>query len=163
MRDELLINTTPREARVAVVENGVVHELMLERSSRRGLVGNIYRGKVVRVLPGMQSAFVDIGIERAAFLHLSDLVKKSHSTDKVETENSSSTNHSNSNEDITTLLRPGQTVLVQVIKDPMGSKGARLTTQLTLASRYLVLMPQISHIGVSQRIDCIKEKERLRG
>ena len=169
MRDELLINTTPRETRIAVVENGVVHELMLERSNLRGLVGNIYRGKVVRVLPGMQSAFVDIGIERAAFLHLSDLVKKSDSTDKVVAENSSSNSHSNGNgngngnEDITKLLRPGQTVLVQVIKDPMGTKGARLTTQLTLASRYLVLMPQTSHIGVSQRIDCVEEKERLRG
>lgn len=149
MREELLINATPRETRIAIVENGVVQELMIERASRRGLVGNIYRGKVLRVLPGMQSAFVDIGIEKAAFLHLSDLVKKTPESEDTP-------------EDITALLRPGQSILVQVIKDPMGTKGARVTTQLTIASRYLVLMPGTSHIGVSQRIESPEEKNRLK-
>jgi len=159
MREELLINATPRETRIAIVENGVVHELMIERTSRRGLVGNIYRGKVLRVLPGMQSAFVDIGIEKAAFLHLSDLVKKS---DQQDINDADKSQQHQTNDDITKLLHPGQSILVQVIKDPMGSKGARLTTQLTIASRYLVLMPGMEHIGVSQRIEAIEEKQRLK-
>jgi len=158
MREELLINATPRETRVAVIENGVVQELILERASRRGLVGNIYRGKVVRVLPGMQSAFVDIGIERAAFLHLNDLISKSETDENSNSEDSQEDKHN----DITKLLRPGQTILVQIIKDPMGTKGARLTAQLTIASRYLVLMPTSSHIGVSQRIESLEEKQRLK-
>jgi len=149
MSEELLINATPRETRVAVIENGTVQELMLERTSRRGLVGNIYRGKVVRVLPGMQSAFVDIGIERAAFIHLSELLKQAKDFEPED-------------DDITKLLRPGQSIIVQVIKDPMGSKGARLTMQLSLASRYLVIMPKNPHIGVSQRIESVEEKLRLK-
>ncbi len=161
MREELLINATPRETRVALIENGVLHELMIERTSRKGLVGNIYRGKVIRVLPGMQSAFVDIGIERAAFLHVSELIAKS----EPEEETSEQTNHNITNhhkDDITKLLKPGQSILVQVTKDPIGSKGARLTTHISLASRYLVLIPKNPHIGVSQRIDCIEEKQRLK-
>lgn len=155
MTEELLINATPRETRIAIVENGVVQELMIERSSRKGIVGNIYRGKVLRVLPGMQSAFIDIGIEKAAFLHLSDLIKKSDGQANTESE-------SQNNVDITKLLHPGQSILVQVIKDPLGSKGARLTTQITIASRYLVLIPNTDHIGVSQRIESIEEKQRLK-
>ncbi|MBT8448929.1 MAG: ribonuclease G [Gammaproteobacteria bacterium] len=151
MRDEVLINATPRETRVAVVENGIVQELMLERMSRRGIVGNIYKGKVLRVLPGMQSAFVDIGAERAAFLHLSDINQP-----KAERGEEEATT------DITKLLSAGDKVVVQVIKDPMGTKGARLTTQITIASRYLVYMPYSAHIGVSQRIECEEERERLK-
>ena len=155
MTEELLINATPRETRIAIVENGVVQELMIERSSRKGIVGNIYRGKVVRVLPGMQSAFIDIGIERAAFLHLSDLIKKVDGQADSESENQNTA-------DITKLLRPGQSILVQVIKEPLGSKGARLTAHITSASRYLVLMPETAHIGVSQRIETPEEKQRLK-
>lgn len=151
MRDEVLINATPRETRVAVVENGIVQELMLERMSRRGIVGNIYKGKVVRVLPGMQSAFIDIGAERAAFLHLSDIVQTRADAGEAERQ-----------EDINKLLSAGDKVVVQVIKEPMGTKGARLTTQITLASRYLVYMPNSPHIGVSQRIECDEERERLK-
>jgi ribonuclease G len=161
MPEELLINATPRETRVAIVENGVVQELMIERTSRKGLVGNIYRGKVVRVLPGMQSAFVDIGIERAAFLHVSDLVKRSLVND-LSTQDLALNDPSVTQVDITKLLRPGQSILVQVIKDPMGTKGARLTANLTIASRYLVLMPDTSHIGISQRIESTEEKQRLK-
>ncbi|MFT5452343.1 MAG: ribonuclease G [Enterobacterales bacterium] len=161
MPEELLINATPRETRVAIVENGVVQELMIERSSRKGLVGNIYRGKVVRVLPGMQSAFVDIGIERAAFLHVSDLVKRSFAHD-TSNQDLGQNDPSLTPVDITKLLHPGQSILVQVIKDPMGTKGARLTANLTIASRYLVLMPDTSHIGISQRIESAEEKQRLK-
>ncbi|MCP4272469.1 MAG: ribonuclease G [Gammaproteobacteria bacterium] len=163
MREELLINATPRETRVAVVENGVLHELMLERSNQKGLVGNIYRGRVIRVLPGMQSAFIDIGIERAAFLHISELVEKSK-PEPAETENHINDNSGKNgyDEDITKLLKPGQSILVQVTKDPLGSKGARLTTHITLASRYLVLMPKNPHIGISQRIESVDEKQRLK-
>jgi len=153
MPEELLINVTPRETRIAVIENGVIQELVVERASRRGLVGNIYQGVVVRVLPGMQSAFVDIGIEKAAFLHITDLVQKTHPDTNSKLQEQ---------EDITQLLKPGQTIVVQVIKDPIGTKGARLTAQLTIASRYLVMMPKIEHIGVSQRIESQVERERLK-
>ncbi len=160
MPEELLINVTPRETRIAIVENGVVQELVVERTSRRGLVGNVYCGKVVRVLPGMQSAFVEIGIERAAFLHLSDLLQKPKQ--QTADDKNGDTISEPPEEDITKLLRPGQTIFVQVIKDPIGTKGARLTTQLTVASRYLVLMPDVAHIGVSQKIESQEEKKRLK-
>ncbi len=149
MREEVLINATPRETRVALVENGIVQELMIERSSRRGIVGNLYKGKVVRVLPGMQSAFVEIGTERAAFLHLSDIYQQENDTDsKIE--------------DITQLISNGDELLVQVIKDPIGTKGARLSSQISIASRYVVFMPQTQHIGISQRIENEEERNRLK-
>lgn len=148
MSEELLINVTPVETRVAVVENGMLQEVYIERSSRLGIVGNIYKGKVVRVLPGMEAAFVDIGLERAAFIHVSDIVKSEES--------------SGQQQDIALLLREGQALVVQVIKDPIGTKGARLTTQLSVASRYLVYMPSVQHIGISQRIEEEKERDRLR-
>ncbi len=148
MSEELLINVTPRETRIAVLENGVLQELYIERASKRGLVGNIYKGKVVRVLPGMQAAFIDIGLERAAFLHESDIVAANQ--------------NDGSKEGITQLLHEGQEVMVQVIKDPLGTKGARLTTQLSIAARFLVFMPGISHIGVSQKIVDEGERGRLR-
>jgi len=149
MSEEILINVTPVETRVAVVENGMLQEVYVERSSKRGIVGNIYKGKVVRVLPGMEAAFVDIGLERAAFIHVSDIV----SHDKEDNPQT---------QDIALLLREGQSLIVQVIKDPIGTKGARLTTQLSIASRYLVYMPAMRHIGISQRIEDEEERERLR-
>ncbi|MEL0034982.1 MAG: ribonuclease G [Gammaproteobacteria bacterium] len=149
MKEEVLINATPRETRVAIVENGIVQELMIERSSHRGIVGNIYKGKVVRVLPGMQSAFVEIGAERAAFLHVSDIFQtESDDVPKID--------------DITQLIANGDELVVQVVKDPIGTKGARLSTQISLASRYVVFMPQSKHIGVSQRIEHEEERERLK-
>lgn len=148
MSEEILINVTPRETRVAVVENGVLQEVYIERASNRGLVGNIYKGKVVRVLPGMQAAFVDIGLERAAFLHASDVVHAN--------------NERNNEEKISRLLFEGQEVLVQVIKDPLGTKGARLTTQLSIAARFLVFMPHVPHIGISQKLESEEERQRLR-
>ncbi|NVJ49563.1 MAG: ribonuclease G [Gammaproteobacteria bacterium] len=149
MSEEVLINVTPQETRVAVVENGMLQELLIERSQSRGLVGNIYKGKVKRVLPGMQAAFVDIGLERSAFLHVSEVISQHEP-------------QAEHNDDITRLLREGQDIIVQVIKDELGSKGARLTTHTTVPSRYLVLMPENSHVGVSQRIEDEKERNRLR-
>ena len=148
MSSEILINVTPSETRAAVVENGLLQEVFIERNEYRGLVGNIYKGKVVRVLPGMEAAFVDIGLERAAFIHVSDIVKSDDS--------------SGQQQDIALLLREGQALVVQVIKDPIGTKGARLTTQLSVASRYLVYMPSVQHIGISQRIEEEQERDRLR-
>jgi len=155
MSEELLINVTPQETRVAYVENGVLQEVHIERARKRGLVGNIYRGKVSRVLPGMQAAFIEMGQERTAFLHVSDIVT---SNDK----NGGNGNGDKPSETIMELLREGQDVIVQVIKDPMGTKGARLTTQISIPSRYLVYMPGAEHIGVSQKIEEETERQRLK-
>jgi len=148
---EVLINVTPQETRVAILENGMLHELYIERSRNRGLVGNVYKGRVVRVLPGMEAAFVDIGLERAAFLHVSDMALSA----KQQAE-------SNGHLHITRVLHEGQELLVQVVKDPLGTKGARLTSNITVPSRYLVFMPNSDNIGVSSRIDSDEERERLR-
>src|SRR3954468_1606923 len=148
---EILINVTPQEARVAMLEQAVVQELHMERASARGLVGNIYLGKVARVLPGMQSAFIEMGLERAAFLHVADIWEHRQN------------GHNHDSKPIERILHEGQTLLVQVIKDPIGTKGARLSTQLSLAGRLLVFLPQDSHIGISQRIEDEAERESLRG
>lgn len=153
---ELLINVTPTEARVALVEYGILQEVHIERRMKRGLVGNIYKGKVSRVLPGMQAAFVDIGLDKAAFLHASDIVPHTECVADVEKGNFVV-------RDIGELVRQGQDIMVQVVKDPLGTKGARLTTDITLPSRYLVFMPGSSHVGVSQRIDCEEVRARLKG
>ena len=154
MSGELLINVTPSETRVALIENGVLQEVHIEREARRGLVGNIYLGKVIRVLPGMQAAFVDIGLEKAAFLHAADINTRLM-TNQDDNENEQIP-------DIRTLVHEGQFLMVQVVKDPLGTKGARLTTDITIASRYLVLMPNASHAGVSQRIEDVEERTRLK-
>jgi ribonuclease G len=153
MTVELLANVTPQETRVAVVENGMLQEVFVERARRRGLVGNIYKGVVRRVLPGMQAAFVDIGLVKAAFLHASDIAVAGDEEKNEQNGNGDS---------ISRLLQEGQEVLVQVIKDPLGTKGARLTTHITIPSRYLVFMPEASNVGVSQRIEQEDERQRLR-
>ncbi len=151
--EELLINITPQETRLAVVENGMLQELHIERTSNRGLVGNIYMGKISRVLPGMQAAFVDIGLEKAAFLHVSELLHD---------ENSTLSNSRNSDfPDISKLITQDQSIVVQVLKDPLGTKGARLTAQLTLPSRYLVMLPDNNHVAISQRIENEENRQRL--
>jgi len=147
MSESILINVTPQETRVAVLEQGAVQELHIERSTSLGLVGNIYRGEVCRVLPGMQSAFVEIGLQRAAFLHVADILE----CNGAETEKT-----------IQEVLHEGQPLIVQVVKEPLGTKGARLTTQISIAGRFLVYLPQQQHIGVSQRIEDEKERELLR-
>ena len=150
MSVELLVNVTPSETRVALVENGLLQEVHVERQAKRGIVGNIYKGKISRVLPGMQAAFVDIGHERTAFLHVNDLVWP-----KVAGERERSPL-------ISELLHEGQAIVAQVMKDMMGTKGARLTTDLSIPSRYLVYMPCGEHIGVSQRIEDEAERDRLK-
>ncbi len=147
MAEEILINVTPQETRVAIMEQGVVQELHIERNASLGLVGNIYKGTVCRVLPGMQSAFVEIGLQRAAFLHVADVLECT-SADQEKT--------------IQEVLQEGQPLIVQVIKEPIGTKGARLTTQISIAGRFLVYLPQQMHIGVSQRIEDEAERELLR-
>ncbi len=151
MSEEILINVTPQETRVAVVENGVLQELHIERTRTRGIVGNIYKGKVARILPGMQAAFVDIGLERAAFLHAADCRPVSSNRNTVD-----------GDAPIHALLHEGDEVVVQVAKDPLGNKGARLTMHLTLPARHLVYMPYTHHIGISQKIEDDSERERLR-
>ena len=146
MSEEILINITPMESRVAVVENGVLQEVHVERTQRRGIVGNIYKGKIVRVLPGMQAAFVDIGLDRAAFIHASEI----------------SLREGQAVESISALVHEGQSLVVQVTKDPIASKGARLTTQLSIPSRYLVYMPRTAHVGISLKIEDEAERERLK-
>ena len=152
---ELLMNVTPNETRVALVETGVLKEVHIERQAKRGIVGNIYKGRVTRVLPGMQSAFVDIGLEKAAFLHASDIVSHTECVDVNEQKQFRAKN-------ISELVREGQDIVVQVVKDPLGTKGARLTTDITLPSRYLVFMPENSHVGVSQRIESEEERAFLK-
>lgn len=146
--EQILINLTPRETRVAVVGEGVLQDLFVERACAKGLVGNVYLGRVVRVLPGMQSAFVDIGLERTGFLHVADLFE-AHSED-------------GETKPIENVLHEGQALMVQVAKDPIGTKGARLTTTISLAGRKLVYLPRDPHIGVSQRIEDEAMREHLK-
>jgi len=156
--EEILINVTPRETRVAVVENGMLQEVHIERALRRGVVGNIYKGRVSRVMPGMQAAFVELGLERAAFLHASDIVRASPSL----VGESSESNGPAVTPPILDLVREGHDVIVQVVKDPIGGKGARLTTHLSIPSRYLVLLPYTRMVGVSVRIEDEAERARLK-
>jgi len=146
--EEILVNVTPQETRVAVIEQGVTQEVHIERASSRGMVGNIYMGRVIRVLPGMQSAFINIGGERAAFLHVADIWGQRHGGQGAAP--------------IEKLLGEGQNLMVQVVKDPIGTKGARLSTQISIAGRFLVYLPQDSHIGISQRIEDEDERAHLR-
>ena len=144
---DILINWSPQETRVAVVEHGAVQELHLERTLERGLVGNVYLGKVSRVLPGMQSAFIDIGLERAAFLHVADVWHR-----QPDGEPPSFARKTEPQVPIEKQVFEGQSLMVQVIKDPIGTKGARLSTQISIAGRLLVFLPQDDHVGVSQKI-----------
>jgi ribonuclease G len=161
MSEELLVNVTPRETRVAVVENGMLQELHIERGSQRGVVGNIYKGKVQRVMPGMQAAFVDIGLERAAFLHANDIFRSTQ-LDAGESDDAPANAPLQVQIPITELLRDGAEIVVQVVKDPIGSKGARLTTQISIPSRYMVLLPRSRVLGISARIEDEGERARLK-
>ena len=158
MAQDILINWAPQETRVAVVEHGSVQEVHIERTLERGLVGNVYVGKVTRVLPGMQSAFIDIGLDKAAFLHVADLLPNI---------NARYQQGATEGEPVVQALPierqifEGQALLVQVLKDPIGSKGARLTAQISIAGRLLVFLPQDTHIGVSQKIP-LAQREALR-
>ena len=162
MSEEILINVTPRETRVGVVENGMLQELHVERASRRGYVGNVYKGRVQRVMPGMQAVFVDIGLERAAFLHASDIVRPSL-PDGAEVPLTAGNGNGNGHmPSISELVHEGQEIVVQVVKDPIGTKGARLSTHLSIPSRYLVLLPHARTLGISTRIEDEAERQRLK-
>ena len=151
MTVEILVNIAPRETRAAVIENGTLQEVLIERPSRRGLVSNIYTGRVSRVLPGMQAAFLDIGLARTGFLHAADIL---HAPQTAEPAGDSADDGAEAAQerDIRALLREGDERLVQVVKDPLGTKGARLSTHISLQSRFLVYMPRGSRVGVSARI-----------
>ena len=151
-KEEILINVTPSEVRAALLENGILQEVFIEREGRRGLISNIYFGTVSRVLPGMQAAFIDIGLDRTAFLHASDITRNGGGGESSQDELPS----------IRELIREGDSILVQVVKDPLGNKGARLTTFITLPARHLVLLPKSDGVGISARIEDVDERERLR-
>ncbi len=168
MTKELVINTTSHETRVALLESGHITELYIERSRERGIVGNIYQGKVIRVLPGMQAAFVDIGMEKAAFLYVADVLDE---MEAVEQFVEGASQHAKPTEEggeeqqlppIEDLLQEGQEILVQIAKEPLGTKGARITSHISLPGRHLVYMPTVDHIGISRRIENEDEKDRLR-
>jgi len=152
--EQILVNCTPMETRVALLENGSTQDIYIERSVNRGIVGNIYAGKVVRVLPAMQAAFVDIGLGRTGFIHVSDIVI---------VDGSGREDSSRSAKNIADHLHDGKKIIVQVTKDPLGTKGARLTTLLSVSTRYLVLLPQTHHIGISQSIEDPAARARLQG
>ena len=163
MSEEILINVTPQETRVAIVENGMLQEVQIERVAKQGLVGNIFKGCVSRVMPGMDAAFVDIGLSKAAFIHSSDVayLPKSSRSRRTESCNVDETTSQSYEESITNLLHDGQQLLVQVVKDQLGTKGARLTTNITVPSRYLVLLPYSNDVRLSARIEEEEERERL--
>src|SRR3990172_5097941 len=169
MDSEILINVTPEETRVALLEGGLVVEFYVERKHDASLVGNIYKGRVVKILPGMQSAFVDIGLEKAAFLYVADIMTDLEEyapfLEEEEKNNGLELFSKRGRQDlpIEELIQEGQELLVQVSKDPIGSKGARVTSYVTLPGRYLVLMPNVEHIGISRRISDEDERARLRG
>jgi ribonuclease G len=158
MSIEILVNAAPRETRAALLENGALQELFIERASRRGLVSNLYKGRVSRVLPGMQAAFLEIGLARTAFLHVADILGPPPDPGNDAHEQREAPGET----DIRTLVREGDELLVQVVKDPLGTKGARLSTHVSLPSRYLVFMPRGSRVGVSSRIESEAERNRLR-
>lgn len=171
MRNELIINVTPTETRIARLEGGTISELMVERAQEAGYVGNIYKGKIVRVLPGMQAAFADIGLERTAFLYVSDIVPEMALEGLMDGEEEGSESerpklerrHHRHVPQIQELVREGQEVIVQIARDPIGTKGARLTSHISLPGRFLVYMPTVNHTGVSRRIPDDRERSRLKG
>lgn len=169
MPNELVVNTTSHETRIALIENGTIAELYIERSRVKGIVGNIYKGRVIRVLPGMQAAFVDVGMEKAAFLYVADVFEAIEDfetfmdgNDKKENGNDGDGHPLNPMHPIEELLQEGQEILVQVSKEPIGTKGARITAHISLPGRHLVYMPTVDHVGVSRRIENEEERERLK-
>ncbi len=162
MANELVINVTPQETRVALLEDRVLAELHIERTRDRGIIGNIYKGKVVKVLPGMQAAFVDIGLEKAAFLYVADVYGGMEEYEEMGFLGMEMANDLSPPSQIQDLLSEGQEILVQVSKEPLGTKGTRITSHITLPGRYLVFMPTVDHVGVSRKIREEKERKRLR-
>ena len=180
MQKEMIVQSNGHETQVAILEEDLVTEMFVERERQRGVVGNIYKGRVSKVLPGMQCAFIDIGLERDGFLYVSDVVDTIEEFDELDAEDeekdeqppaSGGGGRGRGGRDrergpqpkIEELLKEGQEIVVQVAKEPLGTKGARLTSHATLAGRFLVFMPTVDHIGVSRKIDSREERNRLRG
>jgi ribonuclease G len=170
MTSKMLIESDPHQTRIAILEDDRLTEIFVERHRHRGMVGNVYKGRVTRVLPGMQAAFVDVGLERDAFLYVSDVASDVEAMEELEIEEPRSADelpaqsiHHSPAPSIDELLKPGQEIIVQVVKDPLPNKGARISTHVTLPGRYLVLLPTVRHLGVSRRIEDEAERERLLG
>ena len=172
MTKEMIISSNGHETMVAILEEDLVTEIFVERERQRGVVGNIYKGRVSKVLPGMQSAFIDVGLERDGFLYVSDVVDTIEEFERLESgdeegdedaSNASGSGDRAAQAKIEDLLKEGQEIVVQVAKEPLGTKGARLTSHVTLAGRFLVFMPTVDHVGVSRKIDAREERARLRG
>jgi ribonuclease G len=169
MKQEIFINSSPQESRIAIMEDGFLAEFLIERKEERGIAGNIYKGKVERVLPGMQAAFVDIGMDKAAFLHASDFFSVpddvqliASSGEDVEFDEAPKTAPSGQRLPLEKQVSRGEEILVQVAKDPLGTKGARITSHVSLPGRYMVFMPSTRHIGISRRIESDEERKRLK-
>jgi len=162
MGNELVINTTSHETRIALIENGTIAELYVERSRVKGIIGNIYKGRVVRVLPGMQAAFVDIGLEKAAFLYVADVFDSIEEYETFMEREQGEEPMPHPLHPIEDLLQEGQELLVQISKEPIGTKGARITAHISLPGRHLVYMPTVDHVGISRRIEDEAERERLK-
>jgi ribonuclease G len=162
MANELIINVRQHETRVALLEDRVLSELYIERTKDRGIMGNIYKGRVVKVLPGMQSAFVDIGLEKAAFLYVSDVYGGMEDYEEMGFQGEEMFAYFSPSSQIEDLLSEGQEILVQISKEPLGTKGTRITSHITLPGRYLVFMPTVDHVGISRRIKDERERKRLK-
>ena len=169
MNKEMIVTSNGHQTMVAILEDDLVTEVFIEREHQRGVVGNVYKGRVSKVLPGMQSAFVDIGLDRDGFLYVTDVVNTIEEFDRLESGEDDeegeerADRESASHQKIEELLREGQEVIVQVAKEPLGTKGARLTCHVTMAGRFLVFMPTVDHVGVSRKIESREERARLRG
>src|SRR5919201_2137977 len=171
MTKEMIISSNGHETIVAILEDDLVAEVFVERERQRGVVGNVYKGRVSKVLPGTQSSFIDIGLERDGFLYVADVIDTLEEFEKLESEDEKAEAESRDDRrdrdkpppKIEELLKEGQEILVQVVKEPLGTKGARLTSHVTMAGRFLVFMPTVDHIGVSRKIESRDERSRLRG
>jgi ribonuclease G len=169
MTKEMIVSSNGHETMVAILEDDLVAEIFVERERQRGVVGNVYKGRVSKVLPGMQSSFIDIGLERDGFLYVAEVIDTLEEFDKLEAGEDEDKSAAARREDgrqqakIEDLLKEGQEILVQVVKEPLGTKGARLTSHVTMPGRFLVFMPTVDHIGVSRKIESRDERSRLRG
>src|SRR3979409_2557590 len=172
MTKEMIISSNGHETIVAILEDDLAAEIFVERERQRGVVGNVYKGRVSKVLPGMQSSFIDIGLERDGFLYVADVIDTMEEFDKLESGDEDGAEPARASRDrdrdkpqarIEELLREGQEIIVQVVKEPLGTKGARLTSHVTRPGRFLVFMPTVDHIGVSRKIESREERGRLRG
>src|SRR5690242_2026267 len=171
MHKEMIVSSNGHETMVAILEDDLVAEVFVERERQRGVVGNVYKGRVSKVLPGMQSSFIDIGLERDGFLYVAEVIDTLEEFEKLESDEDDRRSSADKRESrteraaqrIEDLLKEGEEILVQVVKEPLGTKGARLTSHVTMAGRFLVFMPTVDHVGVSRKIDSREERSRLRG